>query len=533
MKKSQEIFLKNLISKGYFPEELPPLFSTRDFSRIVVDLINDKSMFNKEPFHSKALIITIPKDENNRRKLCIPNPHHQLLLCNAIVMNWDELQTFYKKSNFSLTRPVRKKDSTRAIERQKPFDEITRQRIIKSTASRYLLKTDVSRYYPTIYTHSISWALHGKSEAKSNIKDKNLLGNVLDLCVRNTKEQQTLGIPIGPDTSLVISEIMGTAIDLRLQESIGKLKGFRYVDDIYMYFSSLGEAEEALHHITNIFAEFELELNSQKTKIIELHNEVEPEWISELRLHTVRKNSEKDIISYFSKMMSYADKYPNDKVIKYGIKRIRGVLISEESWSIYESCLLKSALADSSTIPVILDIFLDYEAASYELDYDNIQETLNYIIELNSKFSYSYELLWSLWALYLLELKLEPRNYESLSRVNEPLVALMSLYLVSVGFLEDEFDRTLWQEHMRSDELYTDYWILAYEAYKRGWLNSVSGKDYINHKKVFDYLRNKDVSFIVDVDEAIQDYRNDARLVVDYDDSEGSGKYYGGGGGGY
>lgn len=34
MKIDNEAFLKDLIGKGYFPEELPPLFSTELFSKI-------------------------------------------------------------------------------------------------------------------------------------------------------------------------------------------------------------------------------------------------------------------------------------------------------------------------------------------------------------------------------------------------------------------------------------------------------------------------------------------------------------------
>jgi hypothetical protein len=100
---------------------------------------------------------------------------------------------------------------------------------------RYLLYADTSRYYTTIYTHSISWALHGKSVAKERRHDKSLLGNQLDELVRATQDSQSVGIPIGPDTSLIISEIIGTAIDLELRERLSaaniKMQGHRYLDD--------------------------------------------------------------------------------------------------------------------------------------------------------------------------------------------------------------------------------------------------------------------------------------------------------------
>jgi hypothetical protein len=66
------------------------------------------------------------------------------------------------------------------------------------------LAADISEFYHSIYTHSISWALHTKLFAKSNQKAK-VVGNLLDKATQNGQHGQTVGIPIGPDTSLVAS----------------------------------------------------------------------------------------------------------------------------------------------------------------------------------------------------------------------------------------------------------------------------------------------------------------------------------------
>ena len=82
----------------------------------------------------------------------------------------------------------------------------------QSVGTRYLLKTDIARFYPSIYTHSVPSALHGKAAARADKKYK-LLGNRIDLWLRETQDKQTGGIPIGPDTSFLIGEILGTALD--------------------------------------------------------------------------------------------------------------------------------------------------------------------------------------------------------------------------------------------------------------------------------------------------------------------------------
>jgi hypothetical protein len=64
-------------------------------------------------------------------------------------------------------------------------------------------------------------------------------GNLLDLRVRNAQDGQTIGLPVGPDTSRLLAEIVGTAVDKAVQTALrGKRNwsakqrgGMRFVDD--------------------------------------------------------------------------------------------------------------------------------------------------------------------------------------------------------------------------------------------------------------------------------------------------------------
>ena len=80
-------FLKSLVGKGYFPEELPPIFSTVVFSDITDELLRCSDEYKNEVKHSKALLYTVPRYKNTRRNLMIPNPHHQFELSRVIVDN--------------------------------------------------------------------------------------------------------------------------------------------------------------------------------------------------------------------------------------------------------------------------------------------------------------------------------------------------------------------------------------------------------------------------------------------------------------
>lgn len=142
---------------------------------------------------------------------------------------------------------------------------------------KYILETDISRFYHSVYTHSIPWAIHTKSFAKSN-RGMAHIGNRLDLLIRAAQDQQTIGIPIGPDTSLFISEILMQACDRKLLAAVPGLRGHHYLDDYQLGFRTRTEAEEAYHLLSSVLSEYELALNLAKTRIVELPSPLEPTW---------------------------------------------------------------------------------------------------------------------------------------------------------------------------------------------------------------------------------------------------------------
>jgi len=93
----------------------------------------------------------------------------------------------------------------------------------RSVGARYLLKRTL-RVITSIYTHSIPWALHTKEKARADTKYA-LPGNRLDLWMRECQDKQTGGIPIGPDTSYIVSEVIGTAMDLQLLDKLPSTRG--------------------------------------------------------------------------------------------------------------------------------------------------------------------------------------------------------------------------------------------------------------------------------------------------------------------
>jgi hypothetical protein len=228
--------IKDFIAKGFFPKELAPAFTTENLAQNLHELI--RYVENSTRKDSKCCYYSFPKVKHHRRALGIPNPIHQIKLCQNLIKNWSEIEKVVSSCNLSKSLPLTSSQK-RAV--APPSVQLANERAIQSAGTRYRLYADISRYYSTIYTHSISWAIHGKSHAKSNFKMRkkqreNLYGDLIDDCVRDTQDKQSIGIPIGPDSSFVIAEIIGTAMDNMLCQSLGyKPRGFRFIDDYYLF----------------------------------------------------------------------------------------------------------------------------------------------------------------------------------------------------------------------------------------------------------------------------------------------------------
>ena len=259
--------VKRFLAKGYFPVQLPPGFSTESFAKAHKKV--GKSWASLKPPTTRLEKFSVARTSYHRRIIGIPSPVAFYRLVVEIANYWSQIQKHYRKSKISLSQP-KLKPADRAIQLTK-FNALDEIRVLKSSGYRYALVTDISRYFPTIYTHVIPWALHGKEEAKKNTKKltAKYFGNILDNRSMGLQSWQTISIPIGPDSSHVIAELIGTAIDVDLKNELGYWPaGYRYVDDYYLFFETRGDAERALAHLARLMSNYELQINADKTKIV-------------------------------------------------------------------------------------------------------------------------------------------------------------------------------------------------------------------------------------------------------------------------
>jgi hypothetical protein len=493
--------LSALLTRGYFPKELPPPFYTDDFSnKVVSNLSTLPSSFTspRDPQTAKSINHSWMRVGKLRRQLNLPNPIFYFGLCREIENNWTTIDQIVQQSSVSKSTPIPGPVQGRAVITRNSHKELLDFRVRVRANSRYILNTDISRFYPSIYTHSIAWAIHSKAIAKSQKNNHALLGNALDKWVRNGQDGQTMGIPIGPDTSLVIAEILLTDVDKTLMGYFPKLNGFRHVDDYELGFFTLSEAEEALAVLQEALRGYELDLGPGKTQIREAPVPLESEWTPFLRDFKIRATGvgqRSDLSHYFDQAFKYAMGSDRDSVLNYALARFGYFNCDQVNWPFLQNLLFQCLTVEPSTLLKVFSILFDFRAKGFAIDQNIFDEILNFIICNHSLLGHSSEVAWSLWALIVFNIPLSPEAARNVSKMNDSIIALLALDAQQRGLITFGLDLTNWSAYMDTDELYGEHWLLSYEANKKGWLPSINGQDHVMIDPNFSLLKNLGVEF--------------------------------------
>lgn len=495
--------LEELLGRGYFPEELPPPFTTKPYASAIranYSALPPEFFSTAKP--GKVSIHNRPRVGSLRRALGLPNPIHQFRLSNEIFHNWKTLSSIFAKSKISLSLPVSRRYSARALLPRYPMGALPLHRAAVRGTSRYVVQADISRFYHSIYTHCIPWALHGKSVAKKRRNDLRLLGNKLDKYIRDGQDNQTIGIPIGPDTSLVLAEAILCQIEAEIPARL-KRASLRYIDDFEFGFGTLSQAEEALAALQEKLSDYELALNPQKTTIIRLPHALDEVWITELRGLTIADDSDVraqryDLLRYFDRTFELAKTHPDEHVLNYAIQKVSATLVAKNNWKLYQNLMLQCILSEPGTLRYGFAQLTRYKQMGYKVDLEGIKNVVNALIEHHCRQAHGNEVAWAIWAAIYFGVGISVTNGKRIGGMEDPVVALLALDARSQKIIPKSVTFDTWKSQMTTENLYEKQWLLAYEANVKGWLPSRGTSDHVNRDVAFALLKSNQVYFYDD-----------------------------------
>ncbi len=270
--------------ESYCRIELPPYFDFRPVLRQVAKFLASKplSSLKLKPGRCEDVNYTIYSNKDGRyawRPFQLIHPVIYVDLVNLMTMPkaWAEIRSrfaeFAKDTKIrclsipqeSLTK--RRDQGAQILHWWQGIEQAT---IDLALDFNYILHADITNCYASIYTHSIAWAIHKKSTAKANQKDKSLIGNVIDDCIQNMQYRQTNGIPQGSVLLDLIAEMVLGYADLELsrrlnKEKISEFRILRYKDDYRVFVNDSHVGELILKLLTEVLIDLGLKLNASKT----------------------------------------------------------------------------------------------------------------------------------------------------------------------------------------------------------------------------------------------------------------------------
>lgn len=312
---------KFFLQTEVLPVEIPILFSNSPlYTEIDEILENYSDKINKKIFdtYTTPLFFTIPKKDDSLRKIALVHPLSQMTMLfftlkyDQMIVNLTSQSEFSSRVPVKLNKTTVRNDEVNMMKLKRIEEEygltselsITEEDIdfsfrgyysyspgkkltslMKSNhfrrnknKFRYFLKLDIQNFFPSIYTHSLTWAILGSKELGKSMIGTNysgLFSSATDLVCQKSNNNETNGIIVGPEFSRIIAEILLARVDIELQNVLSEEKLIikkdyvihRYIDDYYIFSDDYNSLEMIEHHLSSILQNYNLIINSGKKEI--------------------------------------------------------------------------------------------------------------------------------------------------------------------------------------------------------------------------------------------------------------------------
>lgn len=460
-----------LLMDGWFSDKLPPVFSTERF----LSYCRERQRANGKPV-SDWVRFKYLRNNGLYREYGIPTPFAYERLVNGISENWDSITEQVKRNTADLPYVVsrlhpRKIYGSRAIFQMnyenwqvdaKPEPAILLGR-------KYLVKCDISTCFPSIYTHSLSWAVIGIDKAKANRgTDSGLWINKIDQLLQGVCNGETHGLLIGPHTSNVVSELVLTKIDEALFQ-----QGFRFVrhiDDYDCYVDNRSDAERFVFALQAELSKYRLTLNQKKTEIIQFPTALSTDWVSSLRLHAPTDSAPlgyNEVSSYLEFATSLLPSHQNNaSILLYALRVLSGSSLKLSAKKFVQHYAMHLACI----YPYLLPAFEETVIVPMKMDTEVLELFSNFILLDCFDHADYLSVCYALYYAIKYDFKLDIPDFEEIEETDDCLLYLF-VFLYARHFKDDcLIDRLkdLASDYPKSGRAFDEKWLFLYHIRSRG-----------------------------------------------------------------
>lgn len=327
-------FLKGI---SYFNSDMPNYISFEPILTDVASVLSDKNFtdFIKPSSHPKNFprvnysFLTNKDGKFAWRPLELIHPAIYISLVNVICDSNNWVKTQKRLSEFEggavecCSAPVISDDNQKDVATQIKswWQNVEQRSLIHSLEFSHILHTDVVDCYGSLYTHSISWAIHGVKESKERKGRDSLLGNKIDTHIQASRYGQTNGISQGSVLMDFIAEIVLGYVDAQINLKLGKPIDFRilrYRDDYRIFANSDDRVEEILKVVSEQLMLVGMKLGGSKTLLSRnvVEASIKPDKLAGIDLQDLGPTNATTMQKQLLRLHSFGQRFPNSGALR-------------------------------------------------------------------------------------------------------------------------------------------------------------------------------------------------------------------------
>ncbi len=285
------------------------------------------------------------------------------------------------------------------------------------------------------------------------------------------QDGQTQGVPIGPDTSYIVAEIMGSAIDNELAKLLKKpLVGARLVDDYALFFETRAEADRAHSLLARAASDFQVALNDEKTYVEQIRGASKESWVYQLQGLGGATTTEqrREILRFTDLAISIVEERGVPAAARYAATVLARKTIHQKNIDIYVACMLRLIAHNPDATPIFVKAIIGYARVGYKVDKRPLATYVGSVLPKLIDLAHEKEAIWILWLALCLAIKLPDSVLRSVALSACSHVILLARLAEERG-LCGEVKQTVFSSRLTHEDFRSKNWLLAYEGATRSW----------------------------------------------------------------
>jgi hypothetical protein len=501
-----------LVQTAYLPTEIPPAITTRglaEWCRSNYRKLDQTREVLKSPTHYERF--SAPRENGTRRDLALVHPSAQLLITLILTEHHQRIRRLIAGTQISRYAPEPDPENFRSFKGVQ-FRGLDAARSAVAQSRAFILSADISRFFYTVYTHSLEWAVRGKDVVKAqraNPRGKSRkaqkhwtqeLDSALGLC----QSRETFGIPVGPDTSRIVAEILLSGVHKQrpLNSLLSQARGYRLVDDFFLGFDTEQACREALTALRDALATFNLQLNEDKTFIVSARSIFIDRWRFELTSAEPRGSADarteaRNIRRYSELALYHSKNVGNATPVRWATRRLHGMTFKAGNFNLLLNILLRFGRDFPTCIDLVSTFIINNKGACSERQArTNVEEWVRAIFRSEAKQGHDFEVAWALVICGALGIPVSKVDFRVYSESACSVVFAILGLLNERHLLADPLSSFEWRAETKKSGLHGPHWLMFYEGVRRKWTKDRAMRAAVTSDPLMSQLLEANVTFL-------------------------------------